>query len=82
MADAKKCDRCGRFYEGDFEGTYNITTQPNLKTRNYGRLIDLCPICDIALERFMKLETVDIVEAGGRTYSVDCGAKLGCVKKE
>lgn len=42
---AKKCDRCGNFYEWTWE-------QPDLILKEKSYIIDLCPKCQRDLENF------------------------------
>lgn len=64
MALAKKCDRCGKFYEdypiGYASGPYNTTGQFQIIQRNItGETIngytvyDFCPECIEEFEKFM-----------------------------
>lgn len=68
MAVARKCDRCGKFYDhypiGDVPGVYNAvrryrkcseTTQQSFETN----IKDLCPECMEAFDKFMRMENVD-----------------------
>lgn len=54
MADAKKCDRCGKFYQE--------MVSPKLTVRQYVSMrgshvdYDLCPKCTEKLYAFMKIE--------------------------
>lgn len=55
MADAKKCDRCGGFFEQP--------VTPDLKlsryVHGYGTFsIDLCPVCRTGLEMFLDNQPV------------------------
>lgn len=62
MAIAKKCDRCGKFYEhypiGNIPGEYNAVKKVRLG--EHGRLeggssdMDLCPDCMYSFVKFMK----------------------------
>lgn len=54
--DAKKCDRCGNFYETpNAFGKYNI-----ISTRGcVKKTLDLCPECYDALASFLKNEQHD-----------------------
>lgn len=69
MANAKKCDRCGRFYEKrsiDCK-TINSNFVKNLEgnllmyevNSSSGFYFDLCPICFRELMDFLNLEEVD-----------------------
>ena len=71
MADAKKCDRCGAFYISDGTPKYSVLVEPSII--NCGGLVDLCPSCVEALDRFMTLEPNDIY--GGCIYNEFCGGK-------
>lgn len=63
MADAKKCDRCGRVYDAP---TYVSDLRINRYTHPYGdRWYDLCSGCEGDLEKFLKNE--DII---GRRYFI------------
>lgn len=51
--DAKKCDRCGKFYEiGKNEGEILLKTYDTLN--NYENNIDLCDSCLSDFLKFMK----------------------------
>ena len=59
MADSKKCDRCGKYYDGNYHDRYvlghrithvNLTTELNIN--NYKR-IDLCDDCFDELYKFL-----------------------------
>jgi len=66
MADAKKCDRCGKFFEeGNTHcGTYVEITTCNGANRNFkfdcGLLpdLDLCPDCVESFKHWWSNETV------------------------
>ena len=49
MSDAKKCDRCGAFYEPNKGKEYYIMK------RNFEGYVDLCPVCNISLENWLAL---------------------------
>lgn len=44
MSDAKKCDRCGAFYE-QYKGMFML-----LEQKGIGHFKDLCPVCNDSLE--------------------------------
>lgn len=62
MAIAKKCDRCGKFYEhypvGNWPGEYNAVAKvrrgSNGGTEYTSKPLDLCPDCMYAFVKFMK----------------------------
>lgn len=61
MSLAKKCDRCGKFYEhypiGNPPGVYNTINKIRRSlegTIDFYNTIDLCPDCMASFERFMK----------------------------
>ena len=64
MALAKKCDRCGKFYEQytavNQTGVYNAVSKirrfPNGTIGSFDTAIDLCPDCMAAFEKFIKDE--------------------------
>ena len=66
MANAKKCDRCGSFYDlpkdGEENRAYNII---NTATR---RFIDLCEDCQTSLESWINSKEADLI------YGVDLSA--------
>lgn len=49
MSDAKKCDRCGRFYD-PYKAKYVLITN------NFNNIKDLCPVCNKALESWLTLK--------------------------
>lgn len=56
MANAKKCDRCGVFYEPT--GKLDEETHPYVLCRTgriglYDMGVDLCPSCEEELKKFM-----------------------------
>ena len=56
MADAKKCDRCGAFFdipkrENEREG-WHIAIVRKWNSGNISRIYDLCPKCEEALNSF------------------------------
>ena len=63
MANAKKCDRCGKYYDknnaksmnGIFVTSISIKTNPPL----YKRVFDLCDECIVDLYKFLGLEGKD-----------------------
>lgn len=69
MANAKKCDRCGEFYEKrsyDCKTTYSKfikMLEGDLKVHEVnsssGFYFDLCPICFHKLMDFLHIEEVD-----------------------
>ena len=80
MADAKKCDRCGEFYErADMkENVYYMRWEDGYKDTR----IDLCPSCLEAMDHFLKMEPIGIAiefKPDGfilsNRYDVECGAK-------
>ena len=76
MAIAKKCDRCGKFYEhypiGNIPGEYNAIEKVRLG--KYGAVeyrssdMDLCPDCMYSFVKFMKGSKVVEVENNVRRY--------------
>lgn len=78
MADAKKCDRCGAFYISDATPKYTVMVEPSII--NCGGIVDLCPACVEALDRFMTLEPIDI--ARHREFGPECGGKFSHELKE
>lgn len=52
MSDAKKCDRCGAFYEPHYptNPTTIIKRAPRMRT------IDLCPVCQDSIESWLDLK--------------------------
>ena len=67
MADAKKCDRCENFYEGNHIQTVVIFKNPMQNGYGYsGDLMDLCPDCQAALEKWIAREN-DKVKHWGLT---------------
>lgn len=52
MADAKKCDRCGSFYDRGArpDSDYLLSKY----TKDASKLIDLCPTCTNLLELWME----------------------------
>lgn len=55
MANAKKCDRCGRFYEEPITPDLHL----NRYIHGYGiNEIDLCPVCRTGLEMFLDNQPV------------------------
>ena len=83
MADAKKCDRCGKFYIRDDEITYDVMKYANVGPEITDvTVMDLCPSCEEALDHFMKMEPIDIIEVKATFPITDlpgyeelCGAK-------
>lgn len=62
MAEAKKCDRCGKFYEvynttNDSENINGIVTL-NLDNHRkyYHEPLDLCPECKDAFEEWFRMK--------------------------
>lgn len=55
--DAKKCDRCGNFYEWQWQ-----YEQPNLILKEKSYIIDLCPSCQQKLENFYNYYRIKIEE--------------------
>lgn len=51
MSDAKKCDRCGAFYESYYP-TIIIKKGTGLTVRT----IDLCPVCQDSIESWLDLK--------------------------
>ena len=84
MADAKKCDRCGKFFvEDDFDEFPNmyVAKVENITCKEV-KIQDLCPSCSEALDHFMKLEPIGIAiefKPDGfilsDRYDIECGAK-------
>lgn len=61
MSLAKKCDRCGKFYEhypignpGAYNGIIKIKRAFDGTIDFYDTTTDLCPDCMASFERFMK----------------------------
>lgn len=81
MADAKKCDRCGKFFvEDDLDESHDLHVCELVNRYGDVKFKDLCPSCSKALEHFMKLEPIDIVTVKVKledipSYSEICGAK-------
>lgn len=48
MSNAKKCDRCGAFYDS-YKSKYILVTN------NFNSIKDLCPVCNDALESWLTL---------------------------
>jgi len=76
MADAKKCDRCKKFYETyspKLEVMENLASDPGeVKPK------DLCPTCNLILEKFMKMtdQIAIIDETGTLTLEKPAAFKL------
>lgn len=68
MADAKKCDRCGSFY--DRIALPNSNYLLSKYTKDASKLIDLCPTCSELLNLWMECKA-DIV--GIEAYRPVCG---------
>ena len=49
MSKARKCDRCGKFYE-DYESAYHVTTTKGAYTN---KTVDLCPDCTQKLIKWL-----------------------------
>lgn len=51
---AKKCDRCGKFFDfTDRESKYRVISQMQ-SSKRYTRAMDLCPECVSQLEKFIE----------------------------
>lgn len=50
MSNAKKCDRCGAFYEPYYQSIIIKSNEVNAKT------IDLCPVCQDSIESWLDLK--------------------------
>lgn len=76
MAIAKKCDRCGKFYEhypiGNIPGEYNALEKVRLGKNGAVEYrssdMDLCPDCMYSFVKFMKGSKVVEVENNIRRY--------------
>ena len=76
MAIAKKCDRCGKFYEhypiGNIPGEYNAIEKVRLGKNGAVEYrssdMDLCPDCMYSFVKFMKGSKVVEVENNVRRY--------------
>ena len=63
MADAKKCDRCGKFYEKDENRSKKYKRHYALSDNRIGRFVDLCDECKYDLEKFMECkESTEFLE--------------------
>lgn len=60
MSDAKKCDRCGSFYES-YKAKYLLVTN------NFNDFKDLCPVCNNELERWLKLRPKEAADGPEQT---------------
>lgn len=80
MADAKKCDRCGIYYErADMEeNVYYMRWVDGYKSDR----IDLCPSCLKAMDRFLKCESTVFHNSTRINYSEECGGKHSHEHKE
>lgn len=66
MANAKKCDRCGNYYQerqpNAFEAfsnsLFDVVAKPEVlyKIETIEKFLDLCPACSKSLKRWMKLK--------------------------
>lgn len=83
MADAKKCDRCGKFFiEDDLDESHDLCVCELVNRYGDVKFKDLCPSCSEALDHFMKLEPIGIaiefkpdgVILSDR-YDIECGSK-------
>jgi methionyl-tRNA synthetase len=54
MANAKKCDRCGKFYQEMVNPTLTVRQYVSMRDRHVD--YDLCPKCTEKLYSFMKME--------------------------
>jgi len=61
MADAKKCDRCGIFYEEETVTIYEkeVDSIGLYGGNNFGRDLDLCPKCLESLKSWLEGEDVE-----------------------
>lgn len=64
MADAKKCDRCGRFYEEPKTESFDIFSDSfaDKALKNAQKHLDLCPKCKDDFMNFMKYKQMLIDE--------------------
>ena len=71
MANAKKCDRCGKFYVSDFKTCVSLTTYDNMQRAvgfDCGLLpdLDLCPDCVESFKQWWANETaIPIIKKEG-----------------
>ncbi len=62
MANAKKCDRCGKYYDRNHVKSMNgnfVTSIFINSTPQYRRVFDLCDECIVDLYKFLGLEGKD-----------------------
>ena len=77
MASAKKCDRCGKFFEGRFDTCIELTTYDNMNRNvefDCGLLpdLDLCPDCVESFKHWWANETViPITKKRGKKNGAD-----------
>lgn len=63
MAWARKCDRCGKFFEGRFNTSIELTTVDNMQREvgfdcGLNSDLDLCPDCVESFKHWWANETV------------------------
>ena len=51
MANAKECDRCGKFYRDNTKPSYGVSYWNGVAWNN---MKDLCPECEASLEMWYK----------------------------
>lgn len=61
MADAKKCDRCGGYYEERETDAFEELTKalksmvyPESKSYRISKIFDFCPACEKSFEKWWK----------------------------
>jgi hypothetical protein len=72
MADAKKCDRCGSFYDrgARSDSDFLLSKYCNSGRHDLTRVIDLCPTCSSLLNLWMEGKAEII---GNEGYRPVCG---------
>jgi hypothetical protein len=61
MSEAKKCDRCKIFYE-EYLGEYRFFIFKEIENNDDGKRTDLCPNCQIILEKFMTMVDTVLID--------------------